>query len=137
MHEDRGSFLHLCCTKKKKKGRAAEAPARRRWREGARKKAFVLPLPPIKAKGKCLSREEVREPHRAVHNCRRAISAARGAACTPAARARPVHLKVNTLLRGSVAFPVSDLPPFAQFLVRRCCSRARALARSLAHGCRQ
>lgn len=95
-------FCILCLCKSRA---AAEAPVRGgRWREGVRKKAksFVLPLPPTtkaKAKGKCLSRREVRiymHYGRSLQNCRYAHGAAHSAACMHRCR-----LKASNALQSS------------------------------------
>ena len=102
VHEDRGSNSASFVAKRA----AAEAPVRGRWREGVREKAksFVLPLPPTRAEGKCLSRREVRTV------CNHCCTAA---TCTAAHRDT-----LNSLQEGHLHFLFADLPPSAQFLLR-------------------
>lgn len=132
VHEDRGCCFCIFVAKR----RAAEAPVRGRWREGARKKAksFVLPLPPIKAKGKCLRRREVRTPHRA--------SRAKLPTCNQCCTARRVHRCSSATARAFQSYTVNKgqlhflllIFPFTQFLVRRCCARSLALAGMVSTG---
>lgn len=93
-----------------------------------------------KAKGKCLSqrevripkevRREVRIPKRSVQNYWYATTAALFAKCIVAGRLRPMHFKVWCFKRVS-CISCSEIFPFAEFLVRRCCVRVCVCAHSL------